>query len=125
MEPTQSSETSAFITQTPGKYPEDRFSSIKYNSLRSNNMFVVSPSFLQSVVLLHEAILPRKYNIFIRNNHFQSNFSANRILPALICFGRERGWRIICNYPTVLKETNIEKQKEYNLRYLLAKVRTT
>jgi hypothetical protein len=24
--------------------------------------------------------------------------------PALICFGRERGWWITCNYPTVLKE---------------------
>jgi hypothetical protein len=23
---------------------------------------------------------------------------------ALICFGRERGWWITCNYPTVLKE---------------------
>jgi hypothetical protein len=45
--------------------------------------------------------------------------------PALICFGRERGWWITCNYPTVLKEENREKQKEYNLRYLLAKVRTT
>jgi hypothetical protein len=45
--------------------------------------------------------------------------------PALISFGRERGWRITCNYPTVLKEKNIEKQKENNLRYLLAKVRTT
>jgi hypothetical protein len=45
--------------------------------------------------------------------------------PALIWFGRERGWWITCNYPTVLKEKNIEKQKEYNMRYLLAKVRTT
>jgi hypothetical protein len=45
--------------------------------------------------------------------------------PALTCFGRERGWWITCNYPTVLKEKNMEKQKEYNLRYLLAKVRTT
>jgi hypothetical protein len=45
--------------------------------------------------------------------------------PAIICFGRERGWWITCNYPTVLKEKNTEKQKEYNLRYLLAKVRTT
>jgi hypothetical protein len=45
--------------------------------------------------------------------------------PALIYFGWERGWWITCNYPTVLKEKNIEKQKEYNLRYLLAKVRTT
>jgi hypothetical protein len=38
--------------------------------------------------------------------------------PALICFGRERGWWITCNYPTVLKEKNMEKQKEYNMRYL-------
>jgi hypothetical protein len=45
--------------------------------------------------------------------------------PVLICFGRERRWWITCNYPTVLKEKNREKQKEYNLRYLLAKVRTT
>jgi hypothetical protein len=44
--------------------------------------------------------------------------------PALI-FGRERGWWITCNYPIVLEEKNMEKQKEYNLRYLLAKVRTT
>ena len=45
--------------------------------------------------------------------------------PALICFGWERGWWITCNYPTVLKEKNTEKQKEYNLRYLLAKARPT
>jgi hypothetical protein len=45
--------------------------------------------------------------------------------PALICFGRERGWWITCNYPTVLKEKNMEKHKEYNLRYLLAKICTT
>jgi hypothetical protein len=45
--------------------------------------------------------------------------------PALICFGRERGWWITCNYPTALKEKNIENQEEYNLRYLLAKVRTS
>jgi hypothetical protein len=45
--------------------------------------------------------------------------------PALICFGRESGWWITCNYPTVLKEKNMERKKEYNLRYLLAKVHTT
>jgi len=45
--------------------------------------------------------------------------------PTLIYFGWERGWWITCNYPTVLKEKNIEKHKEYNLRYLLAKVLTT
>jgi hypothetical protein len=42
--------------------------------------------------------------------------------PSLICFEQERGWWITCNYPTVLKEKNMGKQKEYNLRYLLAKV---
>jgi hypothetical protein len=45
--------------------------------------------------------------------------------PALICFGRDKGWWITCNYPIVLKEKNIEKRKEHKLRYLLAKVRTT
>jgi hypothetical protein len=45
--------------------------------------------------------------------------------PALICFGWETGWWITCNYSTVLKEKNIEKQKAYNLRYLLAKIHTT
>jgi hypothetical protein len=45
--------------------------------------------------------------------------------PGLICFGRERGWWITCNYPTVLKEKNVQKQKEYNLHYMLAKARTT
>jgi hypothetical protein len=42
--------------------------------------------------------------------------------PAHICFGRERCWWITCNYPTVLKEKNTEK--EYNLRYLLVTART-
>jgi hypothetical protein len=45
--------------------------------------------------------------------------------PAVICFGRERGLWITCNYPTVLKEENMEKQKEYNLHCLLAKAYTT
>jgi hypothetical protein len=43
--------------------------------------------------------------------------------PALICFGREKGWWITCNYPTVLKEKITEKQKEYSLRYLSTNVR--
>jgi hypothetical protein len=59
-------------------------------------------------------------------NPFQSNFFLpTAYSPAHICFGRERGWRITCNYPTVLKEKNMAKQKKYNLRYLLAKFRTT
>jgi hypothetical protein len=44
--------------------------------------------------------------------------------PALIYFGREIDWWVTCNYPTVLKEKK-QKHKDYNLRYLLAKVRTT
>jgi hypothetical protein len=57
-----------------------------------------------------------------RLNPFQSNFSANRILPSSYLF-----WavKMLVDYPTVLKEKNMEKQKEYNLRYLLAKFRTT
>jgi hypothetical protein len=30
--------------------------------------------------------------------------------PALVYFGRERGWWITCNYPTVLKEKNINRK---------------
>jgi hypothetical protein len=31
--------------------------------------------------------------------------------PALIYFGRERGWWITCNYPTVLKEKNTSRNR--------------
>jgi hypothetical protein len=55
-------------------------------------------------------------------NPFQSNFFANRIFPSSYLFW---GWWITCNYPTVLKEKNMEKHKGYNLRYLLAEGRTT
>jgi hypothetical protein len=58
-------------------------------------------------------------------NPFQSNFSANCILPSSYLFWVVKGWWITCNYPTVSKEKNMEKQKEYNLCYLLAKVRTS
>jgi hypothetical protein len=58
-------------------------------------------------------------------NPFQTNFLPPAYSPALIYFGQERGWWITCNYPTVLKQEKQQKQEEYNLRYLLAKVRTT
>jgi hypothetical protein len=45
--------------------------------------------------------------------------------PQLLFVLGGKGWWITCNYPTVLKDKNIEKQKEYNQRYLLAKVRAT
>jgi hypothetical protein len=38
--------------------------------------------------------------------------------PALICFGRKRGWWITCNCPTVLKEKNMEKQKDCAICWL-------
>jgi len=56
---------------------------------------------------------------------FNPIFLPTAYSPALICLGRGRGWWITCNYPTDLKEKNIEKQKECNLRYLLAKAHTT
>jgi hypothetical protein len=30
--------------------------------------------------------------------------------PAVIYFGRERGWWVTCNYPTVLKDKNINRK---------------
>jgi hypothetical protein len=50
--------------------------------------------------------------LFLIFNPFQSNFSATRIPPALIHFGRERGWWVTCNYPTVLKEKNINRNRK-------------
>jgi hypothetical protein len=32
--------------------------------------------------------------------------------PALIYFGWERGWWIACNYPTVLKEENVNRNRK-------------
>jgi hypothetical protein len=72
-----------------------------------------------------------KFNILVFGlfrlyiNPFQSNFSAIRILPSSYLFWAGKRLVDYCNYPTVLKEKNIGKQKEYNLRYVLAKVRTT
>jgi hypothetical protein len=67
----------------------------------------------------------RKSRQTVNFSPFQSNFYANRILPSSHLFWAGKGWWITCDYPKVLKEKNIEKQKEYNLRYLLATVRTT
>jgi hypothetical protein len=58
-------------------------------------------------------------------NPFQSNFSANRILPSSYLFWAGKRLVDYLFHLTVLKEKNTEKQKKYNLRYLLAKVRTT
>jgi hypothetical protein len=56
---------------------------------------------------------------------FNPIFLPTAYSPALYLFWREIGRWITCNYPTVLKEKSMEKRKEYNLHYLLAKARTT
>jgi hypothetical protein len=43
MEPTQSSETSAFNTQTPGKYPEDNLSKLQHFNKTSQYNLVSFP----------------------------------------------------------------------------------
>jgi hypothetical protein len=71
---------------------------------------------------IHYSLLQSQQSVFL-NTLTLSNpiFLPHAYSLALIYFGWEKGWWITCNYPTVLKE----KQKEYNLHYLLAKVRTT
>jgi hypothetical protein len=44
--------------------------------------------------------------LFLIFNPFQSNFLPPAYSPALIYFGRERGWWVTCNSHTVLKEKN-------------------
>jgi hypothetical protein len=68
---------------------------------------IYSPTNAQAIVL--KTIL--KFTLTLSNPIFLPTAYS----PALICFGRYRGWWITCNYPTVLKEKNMEKQKEYNL----------
>jgi hypothetical protein len=65
--------------------------------------------------------IPTREN-FWRVSPFLIHFFCQPHTPQLLFVlgGKEVG-----GYPTVLKEKNMEKQKEYNLRYLLAKVRTT
>jgi hypothetical protein len=64
-------------------------------------------------------MVPMRNSVFCENqcgehhtllNHFQSNFSATRILPSCYLFWVERGWWVTCNYPTVLKEKNINRK---------------
>jgi hypothetical protein len=64
--------------------------------------------------------------LFLIFNPFQFNFSATRILPSSYLFWV--GTRLV-DYLKLLysfkTENHKQKQKEYNLRILLAKVRTT
>jgi hypothetical protein len=95
---------------------------------RNESFFYARKS--ESRIVRHLGILKYVFPVFDDDvispfNPFQSNFSANRILPSSYLFWAVKRWWITCNYPKVLKEKNMEIQKEYSLRYLLAKVRTT
>jgi hypothetical protein len=57
--------------------------------------------------------------LFLILNPFQSKFLPPAYSPALIYVGRERGWWVTCNYPSFKREKHKQKQKEYNLRYLM------
>jgi hypothetical protein len=59
-----------------------------YVGPRPTLWFFCSRRFSSSLTLSNPIFLPHAYS------------------PALIDFGRERGWWITCNYPTVLKEKN-------------------
>jgi hypothetical protein len=69
--------------------------------------------------------LSNKYSICINNIYFLKQSYMFRCLtlsnptflppaysPALIYFGRERGLWVTCNYPTVLKEKNINRNRK-------------
>jgi hypothetical protein len=62
---------------------------------------VLSPYLQIGLLSNFEVVLTFSNPIFLPTAYF----------PALICFGWERGWKITCNYPTVLNEKNMEKQK--------------
>jgi hypothetical protein len=58
-------------------------------------------------------------------NPFQSNFLPTAYPSALIFFGGKEVGGLLVIILQFKKRKKMEKQKEYNLRYLLAKVRTT
>jgi hypothetical protein len=59
---------------------------------------------LKFLILLQHTIFcsdKYQYSILTISNPI---FLPHAYSPALIYFGRERGWRVTCNYPTILKE---------------------
>jgi hypothetical protein len=65
-----------------------------YVGPRPTLWFSCSRCFSWSLILSNPIFLPPTYS------------------PALIYFWREKGWWITCNYPTVLNETNISRNRE-------------
>jgi hypothetical protein len=58
-------------------------------------------------VTSNEVLRRREHNKLTLSN---PNFLPPAYFSALVYFGRERGWWITCNYPTVLKEKNINRK---------------
>jgi hypothetical protein len=52
-----------------------------------------------------EQSVPKRWHLTFSNQIFL----APAYSPALISFGWKRGWWVTCNYPTVLKEKNINR----------------
>jgi hypothetical protein len=71
MEPTQSSETSAFNTQTPGKYPEDNLSLLQHGeSLKTRNTYNIFIKILymfRALPCSSSGDLRRKCNLWYRH----------------------------------------------------------
>jgi hypothetical protein len=85
-----SSSSSPSSPSSSSSPPPPPFSSsaISYVGPRPTLWFSCSRRFSWSLTLSNPIFLPPAYS------------------PALFYFGRERGWWITCNYPTVLKEKN-------------------
>jgi hypothetical protein len=82
----------AFIFLQSGHYTrKHKFMAhdLKNRDLETNsNTFIKHPAEEEALTLSNPIFLPPAYS------------------PALMYFGRERGWWVTCNYPTVLKEKN-------------------
>jgi hypothetical protein len=58
MEPAQSSETSAFNTQTPGKYPEDNLSLLQHGeSLKLESNYYLYASLFSSILTANSSTM--------------------------------------------------------------------
>jgi hypothetical protein len=80
--------------------------------LKSGNACYLSVQNVLSYCLLSKNININPFRFSCSRRFFWSLTLSNPIFlpptysPALVYFGRERGWWITCNYPTVLKEKN-------------------
>jgi hypothetical protein len=112
---------------------------VKYANLRTNYGFRNDSHPLLMAMIQHDKYTERnsnqklptasnyyKYLLVLQSfNPFQSNFSATRILPSSYLFWAGKRLMDYLSLSHSFKTKKKQKQKQYNLRYLLAKVRTT